>query len=84
MRAAVRALAAFHPRRVVVAVPLAAAATVADLRTEVDDVVCLFTPEPFSAVGHWYQSFDQTTDAEVQHLLQEAEMRGTPAGGPRG
>ena len=53
------------------------------LRAEVDEVVCLFTPEPFSAVGQWYQSFDQTTDAEVQHLLQQAETR-APAAGPRG
>jgi predicted phosphoribosyltransferase len=39
------------------------------LRALADDVVCALTPEPFSAVGLWYDDFSQTTDDEVRHLL---------------
>jgi predicted phosphoribosyltransferase len=39
------------------------------MRAEVDDVICAITPEPFQAVGRWYQDFAQTTDEEVQDLL---------------
>jgi putative phosphoribosyl transferase len=46
----------------------------------VDEVVCAFTPEPFLAVGQWYQDFSQSTDEEVRELLQvAADERGTPA-----
>jgi predicted phosphoribosyltransferase len=72
MRAAIQAVKQQHPRRVVVAVPVAAADTCADLRDEVDEVVCAATPHPFQAVGLWYANFDQTTDAEVHELLGRA------------
>jgi predicted phosphoribosyltransferase len=39
------------------------------LKAEADDVVCAMTPEPFLAVGHWYEDFTQTTDDEVRELL---------------
>jgi hypothetical protein len=39
------------------------------LRAEVDEVVCAITPEPFDAVGRWYEDFSQTTDEEVRELL---------------
>jgi putative phosphoribosyl transferase len=85
MRAAVRAVRVFHPRQVVVGVPVAAASTAADLRHEADEVVCIATPEPFHAVGQWYADFDQTTDTEVQHLLEAADhARPAPAWSPRG
>jgi putative phosphoribosyl transferase len=71
MRAAAAALRQQHPARIVVAVPVAAAATCDDFRHEVDDVVCLLTPEPFRAVGLWYEDFEQTTDEEVHRLLRE-------------
>src|SRR5947207_3032762 len=65
-----RALAA--PLDVVVAVPVAADETCEEFRGDVDHVVCAFTPEPFFAVGLWYEHFDQTTDDEVRELLREA------------
>jgi predicted phosphoribosyltransferase len=70
MRAAVEAVRQHHPARVVVAVPTAAAETCDALRPLVDEVVCLVTPEPFLAVGFWYDDFSQTTDDEVRALLE--------------
>src|SRR6266850_2446150 len=61
-----------QPARRVVAVPTAAAQTCDALRTEADDVVCATTPEPFDAVGFWYEDFSQTTDDEVRELLDRA------------
>ncbi len=69
MVAAVRALRQRGPARIVVAVPIAPPETCAALRAEADDVVCTMTPEPFRAVGVWYQDFSQTTDDEVRALL---------------
>ena len=70
MRAAVRALRKMGPRVVIVAVPVAARSTCDDLRNEADEVICLWTPEPFQAVGLWYDDFTQTTDEEVHELLE--------------
>ena len=70
MRAAVAALRRLKPKRVVVAVPLAAAPTCRDLRGEVDDLVCLHTPEPFYSVGFWYEDFSQTSDEDIRELLE--------------
>jgi predicted phosphoribosyltransferase len=67
---------------VVVAVPVAAASTCAEMRNEADDVVCGATPSPFHAVGQWYGDFTQTTDDEVNALLARAErppVNGEPA-----
>ncbi len=72
MRAAVAALRHQAPARIVVAVPVGAAETCADLQTEADEVVCARMPEPFFAVGLWYEDFAQTTDAEVRELLEAA------------
>ncbi|HEX3584093.1 MAG TPA: phosphoribosyltransferase [Thermoanaerobaculia bacterium] len=69
MRAAVRALRKMKPREIVVAVPVAAPSTCAELRSTVDQMVCLRTPDPFQAVGLWYDDFTQTTDEEVHALL---------------
>jgi putative phosphoribosyl transferase len=71
MRAAATALAKMQPSKIVVAVPVAAAETCADLRSEVDEVICGATPEPFMAVGAWYSDFEQTTDQEVRELLDQ-------------
>lgn len=73
MRAAAAALRAQHPERLIVAVPVAPPETCASLRTEVDDVVCALAPEPFFAVGNWYDDFSQITDREVRQLLRAAE-----------
>ena len=72
MRAAVAALRQQGPARIVVAVPVAAASSCEDLRDLVDEVFCLQTPEPFYAVGSWYEDFTQTSDAEVHALLEHA------------
>jgi predicted phosphoribosyltransferase len=72
MRAAVRALRQREPAAVVVAVPVAPPSTCESLREEADDVVCARAPEPFAAVGQWYDDFSQTSDAEVGELLAAA------------
>jgi predicted phosphoribosyltransferase len=75
MRAAVEALRARHPARLVVAVPVGAPETCAALESLADEVTCAVTPEPFHAVGLWYDDFDQTTDDEVRMLLDRAAAR---------
>jgi len=69
MRAAVQALRQQQPGRIVAAVPTASPDTCQVLKAEADDVICAMTPEPFFAVGHWYEDFTQTTDDEVRELL---------------
>jgi predicted phosphoribosyltransferase len=69
MRAAVRAVRQLGPLRIVVAVPVGSREACSALRTVADEVVCLRTPEPFTAVGLWYEVFDQTSDDEVARLL---------------
>jgi predicted phosphoribosyltransferase len=71
MRAAVQAVRTHEPSRVVVAVPVGAPETCAELAALADEVVCARTPEPFSAVGLWYHDFSQTSDEEVRLLLGE-------------
>jgi predicted phosphoribosyltransferase len=80
MQAAVKALRQQHPARIVIAVPIAAPETCDDLKTEADDVVCAVTPEPFYAVGLWYEDFTQTTDEEVRDLLARSVQPGRAAG----
>jgi putative phosphoribosyl transferase len=72
MRAAVAALREGHPARLVVAVPVAASSTCQEFEDEVDEIVCARTPEPFYAVGLWYEDFSQTSDDEVRELLARA------------
>ena len=81
MRAAVRALRQQGAARIIVAVPVAARSTCAEMEDEADEVVCAATPEPFHAVGLWYEDFRQTTDDEVRELLDTARQSGNPAQG---
>ena len=74
MLAAVRALKMQRPARLVVAVPTAAAETCEQLRREADEVICATTPQPFRAVGLWYEDFSQTSDEEVRELLARARQ----------
>jgi putative phosphoribosyl transferase len=74
MRAAATALREMRPHKIVVAVPVAAAETCELLRSEVDEVVCAATPEPFTAVGAWYSEFLQISDDEVRDLLRRAAL----------
>jgi putative phosphoribosyl transferase len=73
MRAAITALRQEHPARLVVAAPVAPPQTCDEFQTIADDVVCAVTPDPFYAVGLWYEDFGQTSDAEVRELLNERE-----------
>jgi len=72
MQAAVVALRRHEPERVLVGVPIAAPATCDAFRAEVDEIVCAVTPEPFLAVGYWYDDFSPTSDEEVRELLEQA------------
>ncbi len=78
MFAAVAALKRERPARVVVAVPVASRETCEALRREADDVVCSMTPEPFYAVGLWYEDFSQTSDEEVHELLELSRSSAFP------
>jgi predicted phosphoribosyltransferase len=72
MKAAVAALRRLSPAKIVVAVPTAPSETCQELKRQADEVICAVTPEPFFAVGQWYDDFAQTTDAEVTELIQRA------------
>ncbi|MBQ0822830.1 phosphoribosyltransferase [Microvirga sp. HBU67558] len=73
VRAALKGLSHARPSRLVLAVPVAPADTIAQLRAEADEVICLMTPEPFYAVGEHYDDFRQTSDREVTTLLDKAQ-----------
>jgi predicted phosphoribosyltransferase len=72
MRAAVLGLRKQHPKRIIVAVPVASAETCREFETLADEVICLYTPEPFIAVGRWYHDFSQLTDEQVRDYLERA------------
>jgi putative phosphoribosyl transferase len=78
MLAAVHLLRKGKPAHVIAAVPAAAPDTCRNLRSEVDEMICLYTPDPFYAVGLWYEDFSQTSDKEVQQLLAKAEREHVP------
>ena len=70
MKAAIAAVRLHHPARIVVAVPVGPVSTCRELAALADEVICARTPEPFTAVGQWYDDFSETTDAEVRELLR--------------
>jgi predicted phosphoribosyltransferase len=84
MLAAVKALRQQRPARIVVAVPTAARDTCEALKAEVDEIICAVTPEPFYAVGFWYENFTQTTDEEVRELLARSMGANRGAAARRG
>lgn len=75
MRAAAAAIRGQQPARIIVAVPIAAIQTCDALRADpnIDEVVCVETPEPFYSVGSWYVDFSAPGDREVRELLERAE-----------
>jgi putative phosphoribosyl transferase len=81
-RAALRGVRRARPDQLVLAVPVAPPETVAALRAEVDDLICLNTPSYFAAVGQFYDDFGQISDEEVVHLLDEASRRWTGTSAP--
>jgi len=72
MLAAVRALRAQAPEKIIVAVPVASSKACDEFRKYCNQIICAETPEPFQAVGIWYENFSQTTDEEVRDLLERA------------
>jgi putative phosphoribosyl transferase len=70
--AALRALKRKAPKALILAVPVAPAEAVDALKKEVDEIVCLSTPQPFFAIGMHYLDFHQVSDAEGVQLLAEA------------
>jgi putative phosphoribosyl transferase len=76
MQAAVLALRQQQPRRIVVAVPVGAREACEALAQSADEVVCVTMPEPFNAVGLWYEDFSQTSDEEVRRLLDARVLPG--------
>jgi predicted phosphoribosyltransferase len=74
IRAAIKAIHQREPARLIVAVPTASLRTADEIRPLVDDFICDITPEPFYAVGVWYEDFSQTTDDEVRDLLDRAAV----------
>jgi predicted phosphoribosyltransferase len=72
MRAAVTALRRQRPTRIVVAAPIGASSTCSEIQSIADEVICAVRPEPFRAVGLWYDDFEQTSDEEVRDLLARA------------
>jgi predicted phosphoribosyltransferase len=83
MQAAIAAVRAQRPARLVVAVPVAAADSLASLRPLVDALVWVIAPESFDALGRWYEDFTPTTDAEVCALLARGAAEKQGAAGER-
>ena len=69
IKAAISTIKQQQPEHIVVAIPVAPPAVCQELKDEVDEVVCLLTPEWLSAISLWYDDFSPTSDAEVRHLL---------------
>ena len=70
-RVAVEVARARGAKRIIVAVPVSSREAVAELRTLADEVISLYVPTQFEAVGEWYEDFNQTTDDEVTSMLQK-------------
>jgi putative phosphoribosyl transferase len=75
--AALKVLRPQNPKKIIVGVPVTPASTFQEVRQQVDDMVCLMTPEPFYGVGQWYEDFSQTSDREVNELLKKADTFGS-------
>ena len=78
MRAAVRAVREGGPSRLIVAVPVGSRNACADLAAEADEVICLYQPEGFGAVGYYYRHFEPVGDDQVRHLLEGARVTAVP------
>ena len=70
MKAALSSVRKRGAKKIIIAVPVGPESTIKELKDEADSVVCLFTPEPFYAIGQFYTKFDQTSDDEVKRLLK--------------
>jgi len=77
--ATLKMLRSKEPRKLIVAVPVASREAAKKIKKEVDDFICLYTPEPFFGVGRFYEDFSETSDEEVILLLKELNERGKAA-----
>jgi len=84
MHAAIVSLRNAGAARIVVAVPVGTTSACRKIRQEADDLVCLYTPEPFFGVGQWYDNFMQTADEEVLALLGQETTHRRTTGAPKG
>jgi putative phosphoribosyl transferase len=82
IRAALRGIRRRGARKIVLAVPVATIETLESLRPEVDETVCLESPETFGAIGEFYRDFTQTSDEEVMNLLDHARRQTSQAEAP--
>lgn len=71
-RVAIRSIKCQNPRKLILGVPVGPKETMTALEKEVDEVVCLATPEPFYAIGQFYEEFNQNTDQQVVAILEKA------------
>lgn len=73
MKAAITALKLLKPEKIIAAVPTSSEETCEEIKKDIDEIICAFTPEIFRGVGQWYIDFSQTTDEEVKNLIKKAE-----------
>ncbi|MDF2940578.1 MAG: phosphoribosyltransferase [Gammaproteobacteria bacterium] len=73
MRAAITALRKFNPAKIIAAVPVGSTEACQELEAVADELICLYTPEPFGGVGAWYENFAQVNDLEVNDYLKKAQ-----------
>ena len=76
MRAALQAIRARRPQKLVLAVPVAPTSTLAELQSEADDIICLEDYEVFGAIGIYYANFRQVSDQEVTDILKQFAIDG--------
>jgi len=82
VKAALKALQRRRPLKLVLAIPVAPAGSIAELRPHVDELICLHQPEPFGAIGYFYEDFHQVPDEEVIRLLaRQGDPAATPSSG---
>lgn len=74
LRAALISLREKGAKKITIAIPVGPPETINQFKKEADRVVCLLTPEPFYAIGQFYDNFDQTTDDEVAQLLKQSRQ----------
>ena len=77
MRAAIESIKAKNPAKIIIVVPVSAKDSLEIIKKEVDDIICLDTPEYFGAVGAFYRDFGQTTDEEVIELMEKSKNFGS-------
>lgn len=72
-KAAIASIRLGNPRKLILAIPVAAADTSGQIREQVDDLVCLHKPKHFMAVGLWYEKFEQLSDQDVINYLRKSK-----------